>query len=169
MDAIEALLTRRSIRRYTADPVGGDDLREVIRAGTAAPTAGDQRPWHFVVLDDRGVLDAIPDFHPHAKMLRQAPAAILVCADPRLETHKGYWVQDCAAAVENMLLAAHALGLGAVWLGVHPRPAREAGLRALLGIPDEVVPFAIVSLGHPAERKRREDRLDPARVHRNRW
>ncbi|MBM4396632.1 MAG: nitroreductase family protein [Deltaproteobacteria bacterium] len=169
MDVIEAIRTRRSIRRFKRDPVPPEAVRQLLEAMFVAPSAGDQRPWHFVVLDDRATLDAVPAFHPHARMLLGAPLAILVCGDPSLETHKGYWVQDCGAATENLLLAAHGLGLGACWLGVHTRPAREQGLRDLLGIPEHVVPYALVAIGVPDEPAGFEDRWDDARIHRNRW
>jgi len=169
MELFEGILTRRSIRKYRPDPIPPDLVRKLLDACFAAPSAGDQRPWHFVVIDDRALLDQVPTFHPHAKMLHQAPLAILVCADPTLETHKGYFPQDCAAATENLLLAAHGLGLGACWLGVHTRPDREAGLRQLLGIPEHVIPFALVAIGYPAEKKGRAERYDEKRVHWNRW
>ena len=169
MEVLEAIATRRSIRKYEDRPVPPDVVDKVLRAAMAAPSAGDQRSWAFVVIDDRAVLDAIPSFHPHAKMLLHAPLAILVCGLPAVEKHPGYFVQDCGAATENLLLACHGLGLGACWLGVHTRPDREAGARKLLGLPDDVVPFALISIGWPAERKGREDRFDLARVHRNRW
>lgn len=169
MDALDVILTRRSIRKYTSDPITPEQVRNLLRAAFAAPSAGDQRPWHFVVITDRTLLDQVPTFHAHAKMILEAPLAILVCAEPALETHKGYWVQDCAAATQNILLAAHAMGLGAVWLGVYTRPEREAGLRRLLSIPDDIVPFALVAIGHPAEQKPPSQRWDDARVHQNGW
>ncbi|HEY6838453.1 MAG TPA: nitroreductase family protein [Geobacteraceae bacterium] len=169
MDALEAILTRRSVRRYTDEPIAAELLDELLNAAMHAPSAGNEEPWHFVVVTDRETLDAIPRFHPYAVMLRQAPAAVVVCGDPTLEKYNGYWVLDCAAATENLLLAAHARGLGGVWVGVHPQPEREAGVRELLGIPAHVIPFAIVALGHPAERPPKAERFDSRRVHRNRW
>jgi nitroreductase/predicted Zn-ribbon and HTH transcriptional regulator len=169
METMQAILTRRSIRRFTAEPVSAADLETLLRAAMSAPSANDERPWHFVVLDDRELLDAVPRFHPYAQMLREAPLAILVCADRRLEQSPGYWVQDCSAATQNLLLAAHARGLGAVWLGVHPRPEREAGARELLKLPEPILPLALVAVGHPAERKLPEDRFSTERVHRNGW
>lgn len=169
MDALQAIATRRSIRRFTERPVPPELIDKVLRAAMAAPSAGNQRPWHFVVLDNRALLDAIPRFHPYAAMLQQASAAIVVCGDGRLEQYQGYWVQDCAAATENLLLAAHALDLGAVWVGVYPREERVARLQALLAIPAEVIPLALVALGYPAERPAPADRFDRARIHRNGW
>lgn len=169
MDAFEAIHGRRSIRRYTGEPVDEESMERVLRAAMAAPSAGNQQPWQFVVLDDRGLIDRIPEFHPYAEMLREAPAAVVVCGDTRGAPHKGYWEQDCSAATQNLLLAAHALGLGAVWLGVHPLADRVEALGELLGLPTDVIPLAVIALGHPAEEKPPADRFDASRVHRNGW
>lgn len=169
MDAFEAIYGRRSIRSFTDDEVSDDDVESVLRAAMAAPSAGNQQPWHFIVIDDRAVLDAVPEFHPYSTMLHEAPLAIVVCGDKREEKHEGFWVQDCSAAVENLLIAAHARGLGAVWLGVYPAKGRVRGARDLLDLPDAVVPLAIVAVGHPAEEKGSMDRYDPDRIHHNRW
>lgn len=169
METFEAIHGRRSIRRYTHQPVSEEMIEKLLRAAMAAPSAGNQQPWHFVVIDDRQLLDAIPQFHPYSAMLREAPLAVVICGDERLERHKGYWVQDCSAATQNLLLAAHALGLGAVWLGVYPVMDRVAKIQELLSLPPQVTPLAIVAVGHPAERKAPEDRFQASRVHRNRW
>jgi nitroreductase len=110
MDALEAIFTRRSVRLYALKPASRDVINEILKAGMCAPSAGNERPWHFIVLTDRSLLDEIPKFHPYAGMMKQAHAAVLVCGDTTLEKHKGYWVLDCAAATQNMLLAAHARG-----------------------------------------------------------
>lgn len=169
METLEAIHGRRSIRRYTAQPVSEEMVEKMLRAAMAAPSAGNQQPWQFVVIDDRKILDAIPQFHPYSAMLKEAPLAIVVCGDERQERYKGYWVQDCSAATQNLLLAAHDLGLGAVWLGVYPIMDRVAKTQELLGLPPHVIPLAIVSIGHPAEKKGPEDRFQASRIHRNRW
>lgn len=169
MDTLAAIHQRRSIRKYTAEPVTDATIELLLRAAMAAPSAGNEQPWHFVVIRDRKTLNAIPSFHPHAGMLMEAPVAILVCGDVTLERHKGMWVQDCAAAVENILLTVADLGLGAVWLGVYPRDERVAGLRKLLGLPKHVIPFALIAIGHPGETKAKDDRFRQDRVHRDRW
>lgn len=166
---LDLMHARRSIRKYTGEPVGEEVVTQILAAAMAAPSAGNQQPWHFVVIRDRALLDAVPGFHPHAKMAEQAPVAILVCGDPTLEKHQGYWVQDCSAATENLLLAVVARGLGAVWCGVHPRPERVEGFSRLLGLPPHVVPFAFVPIGHPGEAKPPAQRFNPERVHRDRW
>jgi nitroreductase len=169
MDAFEALLTRKSVRKYKKQIIPDELLQKLLRAACNAPSAGNQQPWHFVILDDRKILNVIHTFHPSAKMLKEADKAILVCGDLDLEKFKGYWMIDCAAATENILLAAHCLGLGACWLGLYPREGRVLGMRKLLQLPSHIVPFALVSLGYPAEIKQREDRYNSSRVHRNKW
>ncbi len=166
---MESVFRRRSIRRYTPDPVGEDRIRRLLEAAMAAPSAGDQRPWEFVVIDDRALLDRIPEVHPHSNMVREAPVAILVCGDPGREKHKGYWVQDCSAAVMNILIEAVELDLGAVWLGVYPRDDRVEGLRKMFGVPEALVPFALIPVGHVREPKPPSERFEPSRIHRNQW
>ena len=121
------------------------------------------------MIDDRATLAKIPEFMPNAAMAADAPLAILVCGDLELETSPGYWVVDCAAASENMLLAAHALGLGAVWCGVYPRPLRMKGLQQLLGLPEMVVAHSLVVVGYSDQSAEPIDRFRPDRIRRNRW
>lgn len=170
MEAMDALYSRRSIRKYREETVPEESLREVLEAAMSAPSAGNQQPWHFIVINERKLLDRIPEFHPHSLMCREASLAILVCGDPSLEKHVGYWVQDCAAATENLLLAVHAAGLGGVWVGVYPREERVNGFRKLLNMPEHVIPFALIPIGYPAEQKPlRPDRYNQARIHTNAW
>lgn len=166
---MDAVMARRSIRRYTPEPVSDGDVRRLLEAAMAAPSAGDERPWHFVVIRDRGLREQVPTVHPYSAMVPQAPVAILICGDERLEKHRGYWVQDCSAATENLLIEAVELGLGAVWLGVYPVEKRVEDFRRLLGIPPEVIPFALIAVGHPAETKPPAARYDAERVHQDRW
>ncbi|KKM66591.1 hypothetical protein LCGC14_1479630 [marine sediment metagenome] len=169
MDAFEAIYGRRSIRRYTDQPVSEGIIEELLKAAMAAPSANNGQPWHFVVMDDRAILDAVPKWHPYASMVKYAPLAIAVCADTRGGKSEAYWVQDCSAATQNLLLAAHAKGLGAVWLGIYPEEERVKDAQKLLALPEDVIPLAIVALGHPAAQKPPNDRFDAGRVHRNRW
>ena len=135
----------------------------------AAPSANNKQPWHFVVITERAILDAIPNIHPYSRMLFEAPLAILVCGDTALESHPGYMAQDCSAAVENILIAARGLGLGTVWLGVYPREERIAGLKEVFKVPEGFIPFALISIGYPAEHKPPSARYDEARVHHDEW
>lgn len=166
---MDPIFARRSIRKYTSEPVGDDDVRYLLEAAMAAPSAGNQQPWHFVVIRDRATLDRIPEVHPYSRMLYEAPLAILVCGDERLEKHEGMWVQDCSAATQNILLAATTRGLGSVWLGVYPRKDRMSGIAQLVGLPDEITPFSLVAIGHPAEEKPPAHRYSEERVHYERW
>ena len=169
MQGLDLILSRRSIREYTAQTVSEEEIRQLLGAAMAAPSAGNQQPWHFVVIDDRGILDEIPRFHPYSQMLKEAPLAVLVCGDLKLESHPGYWVQDCSAATENLLLAAQELGLGACWLGIHPREERVSGMRRLVNLPEHVCPLSLIALGRPAKKKPPADRFNASRIHRNRW
>ena len=169
MDVLTAIHTRRSIRKHLDRPVPEELVQKLLAAAMQAPSARNQQPWQFVVIDDRERLSKIAEFMPNAAMAAQAPLAILVCGDLDLEKSEGYWVVDCAAAVENMLLAAHALGLGAVWCGVYPRAPRMEGLRQLVGLPRNVIAHSLVVLGYGAENVPAADRYRPDRVRRNHW
>jgi nitroreductase len=169
MDTLETIFTRRSIRKYKKQPISEKTVHDLLDAAFSAPSAGNQQPWHFIVIDERKILNVIHTFHPSAKMVKEADKAILVCGDLNLEKFKGYWMIDCAAATENLLLAAHSLGLGACWLGIYPREGRVAGMRKLFQLPLHIIPFALVSLGYPGEYKPREDRYNTSRIHLNKW
>lgn len=169
MDAIQAIMTRRSVRNYAPGAVTEAEVETMLRAAMAAPSAGNQQPWHFVVIRDRELREAITEVHPHAGMLPRAGLGIVVCGDREAEKYPGYWVQDCSAAMENLLLAAHALGLGAVWLGVHPMEERADGLRRLLGLPRTVEPLGIAAVGRRAETPSPADRYRKDRIHLERW
>jgi len=163
---IQMIFARRSIRKYTDEPVGEEDIETLLEAAMAAPSASNIKPWHFVVVTDRETLDALAEVHPHGKMLFEATLCVAVCGDP---AESRYWVQDCSAATENLLLAATALDLGAVWLGVHPRPERVAPVREVLTVPESVVPLNLLSIGHPAEEKEARTQYNEARVHHGKW
>lgn len=169
MDVITAIKTRRSVRKYTAEPVSDADLHQILACGMQAPSACNQQPWRFVVIRDKALLAKAGDINPYAKQAKNAPLAILVCGDMTLDKCEGYWVQDCSNCAMNMLLAAHALGLGAVWTGIHPLPDREQGFRALCGLPPEVNPLALLVLGHPAEHPQPEDRFKADRISQDHW
>ncbi len=169
MDIMEAILSRRSVREYTSEPVGEAEIDQLLRAAMNAPSAGKERPWHFVVIRSRATLEEIARFHPYAQMLHAAPAGVLVCADTTLERQPGFWVQDCAAAAQNIMLAAVAQGLGAVWVGMHPVADRVQSMRELLNLPEPVIPLALVAVGHPARETPRQDHYDTSRIHRERW
>jgi nitroreductase len=166
---IDAILKRRSIRKYSGKPVDKSDVNLLLKAAMHAPSARNEQPWHFVVIDEPGLLQKISEVHPYASMLPGAALAILVCGDEHLELSKGYWPVDCSAATQNLLLAVQALGLGAVWLGVYPRQERQSALREIFDLPSHVQPFSLVSIGYPAEHKGIADRYKEDRVRWNAW
>jgi nitroreductase len=170
METLEAIHTRRSIREYTSQPVPEELVQELLAAAMQAPSAGNEQPWHFIVVTDRTQLAALADALPFGKMLTTAPLGIVVCADLSLEKYRGYWVQDCSNATLSLLLAAHDHGLGAVWVGVYPVEDRVAKLKQVLGLPEQVMPLAVVPLGYPAAKPEpTARRYNPSRLHRNRW
>ncbi len=169
METMDAIRSRHSIRKYTEEPVPETIINELLEAAMCAPSARNEQPWHFVVIHDRQILNEIASVSPPASSLRNAPVAIAVCCDLELASSGEFWVQDCSAAMENILIAAVARGLGAVWLGIYPREQRVAAVRNVLGLPDRVVPLCLASIGYPAEDKPAANRLDPSRIHQNKW
>ena len=166
-ELIQTILARRSIRKYTDEAVSEADIKTLLEAAMAAPSASNRKPWQFIVVTERQTLDGLAEAHPHGKMLFDAPLCISVCGD--LTEMERFWVQDCSAATENLLLAATALGLGAVWLGVYPRDDRVATMREILGLPERITPLNLISIGHPAEEQEPRTQYDQTRVHRERW
>lgn len=163
----DVVFARRSIREYTAKTVGEKEVKMLLEAAMAAPSASNRKPWHFIVVTERRILDDLAGAHPYGKMLFDAPLCIAVCGDTKISPRS--WVQDCSAATENLLLAATSLGLGAVWLGVHPREDRVGPIRKVLGIPDSLVPLNLISIGYPAEEKEPRTQYDEQRVHSQQW
>jgi len=169
MDTQKAILTRRSIRKYTSQTISDDLIRDLIEAGVHAPSARNIQPWHFIVVTERTMLDKLAIAHPYAKMLKQATLAILICGDKQLQEAEGYIVQDCSAATQNILLSAHAHGLGAVWLGMFPREERIRKVSELLEIPAHILPVSLISIGYPDEHKEAPDRYKTERIHLNKF
>lgn len=171
--AIENIMTRTSVRQYDSErTISRDTLEILLRAAMAAPTAVNKQPWQFVVLDEREAIDSLCAYLPYAKMLEHAPLAIVTCGDltKAIEGEgETYWIQDVSAATENLLLAAHALGLGAVWTGVYPISDRVSGVQKALGMPDSIVPLAVVPVGYPAMDQSPKDKWEPAKVHYNKY
>lgn len=169
MELFEAIYSRRSIRRYSRKKIGENLVDKIIYAGMYAPSAVNKQPWHFIVFKREETRNSIIKIHPNAGMLRHADKAILVCYDELLQHDDGYGVIDCAAATQNMLLAAHALDLGACWIGVYPRKERMYHLKNIFKLPDHVVPFSLISLGYPDENKTTPDRINPKRIRQEHW
>lgn len=151
---LDNIATRTSIRDYEARPVEKEKIEKMLRAAMAAPTAMNKQPWHFVVVDQRNVLDALAGANPYAKMLKKAPLAIVVCGNTDKMIEGGgrdFWIQDASAATENLLLAAHAMGLGAVWTGAYPSEERCISISKVLSLSDNLVPLNMIVVGYPAE------------------
>lgn len=174
-DPAEAVLAnifaRKSVRSYTDQKVPDEMIETLLRAAMAAPTAMNSQPWSFIVLKERESLDALAESLPYAKMLAQAPLAIVVCGQEVLEggfTNQ-FWQQDCAAATENLLLAAEAMGLGAVWTGAYPGLERANAISETLGIPEGILPMNVIVIGFPAGDEQPKDKWKPEKIHYGRW
>lgn len=163
--------SRRSIREYRPGPVSDESVQRLLAAAMSAPSAVAKDPWRFVVVRLQGTRDALADVLPNGQMLRSAPVGIVVCGDldAAHDRQLSYLLQDCAAAIENLLLAATALGLGSCWLGIHPREARVAAVSRILGLPPNIIPVSAVSIGWPGEVKEPRTRFAAAYVHHERW
>ncbi|MEN8204112.1 MAG: nitroreductase family protein [Bacteroidota bacterium] len=169
MENLNYILDRRSIRRFKDQKVDNLTIKKILTAAMYAPSAMNRQPWHFVVIDEPALLLKSMEIHPYARMLQTASHAIVVCGDEELQHDDGYWVVDCGAATQNLLLAAHALGLGTCWVGLQPREERKTAFSRLLTLPRHVKPFAMVALGYPDESKSRPRRFHPEKVKYNGW
>lgn len=166
---MNAIFQRRSIRRYTKEKVSDETAKKLLQAAMAAPSANNQQPWEFIVIRDKKTFARIMEVHPYSTPLLEADLAIVVCGNTDREKGKGYWVQDCSAATQNILLETQYLGLGAVWLGVYPREERVNGVKEILNLPEAVIPLSIVAIGYPAEQKEPVDRFDETKIHYEKW
>ncbi len=167
MNTIEAIFSRRSIRKFKDEPINKEDLIFLLKAAMQAPSAKNYQPWHFIITTDKSILREITRFHKYADMLLQAPAAITVCGDLNIESSEGYNAVNCSAATQNILLAAHDKGIGAVWLGIYPREQRIKELKRVLKMPDHILPVSLIALGYSAVEKQPIDRFMKERVHFN--
>lgn len=165
------LLARRSIRKYTDAPVSDEALKLALEAAMAAPSARRCDPWHFIIVREQTDRDALADALPYGQMLRHAPAGIIVCGDLAVahRNQLSYLLQDVSAAIQNLLLALHAQGLGAVWLGIHPNDDRIQAVKTAFKLPDQIVPVSAIALGHPAEHPEARTRFDATKVHYGAW
>lgn len=172
MDAIEAIFKRRSVRDYVKKEIEDEKIEILLKAGMYAPSAGNEQPWHFIVIKNKDVLSKLAEAHPYAKMLKKANVAIVVCADKKLSRYEDdFWVLDCSASTQNILLAATALGIGSVWIGIYPNKKRIEDVSRILEIPENVIPVSIVSLGYPKGDVFKElpERFKRERIHYENW
>lgn len=169
--SLQFIFSRRSVRKYEDKEIPDNLFTDLFEAAMAAPSAVAKDPWHFLLIRERETLDKIVKILPSGQMLRQAPAAVIVCGDINIANlnEVSYMLQDLSAAVENILLAANALGLGSCWLGIHPRQDRLEGIRSLFNFPDNIIPMCGIALGWPAEKPEPRTRYNAERVHLEKW
>ena len=165
-DAIENILGRKSVRKYLPKPIEKEKVETLLKAGMAAPSGKDVRPWELIVIDQREVLDSMAAALPYAKMLKEAPMAIVVCGDT---TKSAYWYVDCSAVAQNILLAAEALELRAVWTATYPYPHRTEVVKRYTEIPEEIQSLCVIPVEYPAMPHSPKDKWNPAKVHYNKW
>ncbi len=170
--ALENIMTRTSVRSYTADTISSNDIETLLKAAMAAPTAGNKQPWRYVVVQNRATLDSIGANFGSMKMATLAPLAILVCGDVEATfpgDGRDYWIEDTSAAMENLLLAAHSIGLGAVWCGIYPMPDRVAAFSEMFSLPENIKPMGIAMIGHPDGSHTPKDKWNPDYVKYESW
>jgi len=170
---LTTIFNRKSVRSYTGGKVSQDQLITLVKAGMAAPTAVDRRPWDFIIITDSDKIKKLAEKLPYAKMLNEAGAAIVVTGDTKRQftTEDGgeYWMLDCSAASENILLAAESIGLGAVWTAVYPDKERIMAVRTILNIPETVIPLNVIPIGIPTGKDKPKNKYDPKQIHKNSW
>lgn len=164
--AIENILTRKSVRSYENHPIEKEKIDWMLRAGMAAPSGMDRRPWEFIVVTDRAKLNEMAANLPYAKMLNQAPCAIVVCGD---SSRSSYWYLDCSAATQNILLAAESLKLGAVWTAAYPYEDRMEVVMNTLGLPENILPLCVIPIGYPSGENAPKDKFDEKKIHYERY
>ncbi|AER66127.1 nitroreductase [Thermovirga lienii DSM 17291] len=169
-ETIQNILARRSIRRFQEKQVEREKVKLIVECAFAAPSAGNSRPAHFIIVEDKKVLRSLGEAHPFGKMLKACPLAIVVCGDPtQSDLASLYWEEDCSAAMENILLASQALGLGSVWLGVQHNPQVEFAVKEILSVPSHIKVLGIAAIGYPAEKKDPHEGILDGKVHLNKW
>jgi nitroreductase len=169
MNVLDAILTRRSIRKFTGESINEESLKLVLQAGFQAPSAHNFEPRDYIVVRDKVTLNKISEFHRYAKMLPGAGCGIVVCGDTRKQEEIGFLVEDCSASIQNMLLAAHGLGLGAVWCGLYSIKSLVDSMTEALNLPNHIIPIGMVVVGVKAEEKELVDRYKEENVHYDKW
>jgi nitroreductase len=171
-NTLEIIHQRKSVRNYTDQKVEKEKLETLVKAGMAAPTAVNKQPWAFVVIDDKDVLNQLGDALPYAKMAKKAGGAIIVCGDlsKALEGwEQEFWIQDCSAATQNILLAAESMGLGAVWTAAYPAKDRMKSVIDILNLPEHIIPLNVIPIGYPKGIEKPKDKWKPENMHWQKW
>lgn len=164
---LETIFNRKSVRKYTERPVEKEKLETLVRAGMAAPSSRDRRPWEFVIVTNRDLLDKMGDGLPLARMLKETKQAIIVCGDT--VKSENAWQLDCSTAAQNILLAAESMGLGAVWTAAYPYPERMKIIRDALQLPEHILPLTVIPLGYPTGIEKPKDKYNKKQIHYNGW
>ncbi len=168
----EVIQSRASVRQFTTQKPTEAQIDTLLRCAFSAPTAMNRQPWHFIVIDEPALLKEIGEKFPNSRVANNCQVCFIPCGDMTLAfegTAREFWVQDLSAATQNLLLAAHSMGLGAVWTGLYPDTVRVAELRTVLGLPEHIIPLCIVPVGYPAEQPAVKEKYNPERIHRNQW
>ncbi len=164
---LQIIFNRKSVRKYTERPVEKEKLEMLVRAGMAAPSSRDRRPWEFVIVTDRDLLDTMGDGLPLARMLKDTKQAIIVCGDT-LKSNNA-WMLDCSTAAQNILLAAESMGLGAVWTAAYPYPERMQVVRDAMQLPEHIIPLTVIPLGYPTGQEKPKNKFNEQQIHYNKW
>ena len=171
-EAIENLMTRVSVREFTGEKISAEQIDTLLRAAMAAPSALNKQPWAFVVVTDEKIIAQLGESLPYSRCSNHPACAFIPCGDLS-KTIEGdlaaFWINDVSAATENLLLAAHAMGLGAVWTALHPDMNRVTMVQQLLGLPEHIIPLCVVPVGVPAEQPAVKDKYNPENIHYNGW
>lgn len=169
MEVQEALLNRRSIRKYKDHKINKEDIDKILKAAMYAPSAMNTQAWHFILIDDKNVLIETIKSIPYAEMLKQSAAAILVCGDSAIEKNESWLLQNCSAAIQNILLSAHGLGMGSCWIAIHGMEDVYKNIKVQFNLPENIVPVSLISLGYPDEVIKTEERFKKDKIHYNKW
>lgn len=170
--AINNIMTRVSVREFTGEKISDEQIDTLMRAAMSAPSAINKQPWAFIVVTDEDKIAELGKALPYSRCSNHPAVAIIPCGDlsKAIEGEMaGFWINDVSAATENLLLAAHAMGLGAVWTGLHPDMNRARMVQELLGLPEHVIPLCVVPVGVPAEHPEVKDKYRPDNIHYNQW
>ncbi len=169
MELFEAIYTRRSIRKYQDKEIPEEIVKKILSAAMMAPSAKDSRTWHFILVKDQDKKNRIKDVHPYVGMVTESPLSILICGDLTREKFQGFWPQECSAAMQNLLLAAHASGLGAVWTGVYPVEERILKFKEIFNLPEHIIPLGLAVVGWPDQERKSKERYSEELVHYEVW
>jgi nitroreductase len=169
MDFYKAITTRYSVRNYSGGKINEEQWNLIFRAGFAAPSAHNLQPWHFVRIDLQEKLAEIASAHPYAKMLPSAGGAVLVCADLSVQERIGFAVEDCSAAMQNMLIAINGLNLGGLWIGIYPVESLIDTMRKIFDLPSQILPIGLIAVGHKVSDREPIDKYKPEKIHLNQW